>query len=623
MAWKGAGKRRLLLVCLLELILAFSLLLSVSISLFKPAQAQEEECLKIYYDSEKGYYYFWTLNREKVVLEMSGFAVLNRWDGEAWISFGSFPSEGEVEIEVEVELAENKLKWKGKWKIGEEELEVEVELEPKNISEYGDLEWSMKLTDKPPINVFTMPIQSENLKFFYQPPLYEEYGFSEPFSNSTFFVNATHVMEFNGTDWITTTYRPENVVGSYAVYHAYKMHNEYKTGKAFHIYRPKIIDAEGNEAWCNLNISNRLLKIEIPQEFLDKAVYPVTIDPTFGYESIPSTSYFIENKIAGSWFTCPESGTADSITVYAGAGGASYFPVHLKCGIYKKSDNSFVGGTEEQYYEDRNSGFYYEDWYTFNFQSPKPSLENIDYYLVLWTDNSVEFPYDTETGKGADDYETYGTWPDPWSPVSRDRKFGIYCTYTVEAPPAGEWHSLAYDFTLYIMKWNSITFPFNLLTFAWHQLAFPFNLSGMQWHSLTFPFQLIAMQWNKLLYDFAAQTRQWNTLGYPFTLLKWGEWHSLAYLFNLIVLQWHHTIYPFTLNTMQWNILNYTFQAMTKMWHTLTFPFTLLPWQMWHSLNYRFTLWLEEAPINLGLIALCIAMLAFVLSTSMIATKRD
>jgi len=134
-----------------------------------------------------------------------------------------------------------------------------------------------------------------------------------------------------------------------------------------------------------------------------------------------------------------------------------------------------------------------------------------------------------------------------------------------------------------------------------------------------------------------AQTRQWNTLGFPFTLLKWGEWHSLpylfnlqtlqwhelAYFFNLTVLQWHHTIYPFTLNTMQWNILNYTFQAIAMMWHELLYPFMLLPWQMWHSLNYHFTLWLEEAPINWGLIALCVAMLAFVLATSTLATKRD
>lgn len=214
-----------------------------------------------------------------------------------------------------------------------------------------------------------------------------------------------------------------------------------------------------------------------------------------------------------------------------------------------------------------------------------------------------------------------------------------------------KWNPLSYSFSLDVLQWHSMTFPFDLSALAWHSLTFPFQLIAMQWHQLsyiydltvygwhqlTFPFTVDTMQWNMLPYDFVAQTRQWNTLGFPFTLLKWGEWHSLAYLlnlqtlqwhelayfFNLTVLQWHHTIYPFTLNTMQWNILNYAFQAATMIWHTLTFPFTLLPWQMWHSLSYQFTLWLEGAPINWGLIALCVAMLAFVLATSTIATKRD
>ena len=392
---------------------------------FIPKVKAQEECLKIYYDSEKGYYYFWTLNREKVVLEKNGFAVLNRWDGEAWIKFGSLPSVGEIEIEVEAELVENKLKWKGKWKIGIEEVEVEIELEPKNISEYGDLEWSMKLTDKPPINAFSMPIQSENLKFYYQPPLYEEYGFSLPFSNSTFFVNATHVMEFNGTDWITTTYRPENVVGSYAIYHAYKMHNEYKTGKAFHIYRPKIIDAEGNEAWCNLNISNNLLKIEIPQEFLDKAVYPVTIDPTFGYTTKGANQALTPgNRIFASWYTCPENGQANSITVYLKQ-YSSYTP-KIKCAIYRKSDGSLIGYTEEW---QLTSGW--DGWRTFSIISGGNLQAGTDYWLAMWGNEFYYRYYDSVSDKGCQKSATYNDWPDPLTGITTtDNKNSIYCTYT-------------------------------------------------------------------------------------------------------------------------------------------------------------------------------------------------
>jgi len=431
--WRRAG-------WLSRLLTAFLLIFALSLSgvlppiSFPPVKAYEE-CLKIYYDSENDCYYFLALNGERVVLEKSGFAVLNRWDGEAWINFGSFPSEGEIEIEVEAELVENKLKWKGKWKFGEEEVEVEIELEPKNISEYGDLEWSMKLTDKPPINVFSMPIQSENLKFYYQPPLYEEYGFSEPFSNSTFFVNATHVMEFNGTDWITTTYRPENVVGSYAVYHATKtpFHKskeeaeKYRAGKAFHIYRPKLIDAEGKTAWADLNIDEKrgVLTITLPQDFLDKAVYPVAIDPTFGYETVGGTRTGTWNWIRGLLASPSENGNAQSITWYAEYAATGY---NEACALYLDSDKTKIEDTEEL--DVQLTG-----WQTFNLLS-NPAIEAGVYYILAFQSQYAYAYYDSVTDSGY----TYGqdyTYPFPetfGSDTLHDYKWSIYCTYTAGAP---------------------------------------------------------------------------------------------------------------------------------------------------------------------------------------------
>jgi len=402
-----------------------------------PAVKAQEECLKIYYDSEKGYYYFWTLNGEKVVLERSGFAVLNRWDGEAWISFGSFPSVGEVEIEVEAELEENKLKWKGKWKIGEEEVEVEIELEPKNVSEYGDLEWSMKLRDKPPINVFSMPIQSENLKFYYQSPLYEEYGFSEPFSNSTFFVNATHVMRLINGTWVNEAYRPENVVGSYAVYHATKgnMHKseedaeKYKTGKAFHIYRPKLIDAEGKTAWADLSIDEKrgVLTITLPQDFLDRAAYPVVVDPTFGYESAGGSTHGLSgNDMIGSKFTSPSDvDTAESLTFYVSTGVYTY----AKGILVLSSDMTILtDGIGEPIQVPVSS----PNWVTSTFTNP-PSLQpNTEYYLMIICDNDFIFYWDSgETNQAAfDSTNSYTSPSDPTDAIFAPRKYSIYCTYT-------------------------------------------------------------------------------------------------------------------------------------------------------------------------------------------------
>lgn len=88
--------------------------------------------------------------------------------------------------------------------------------------------------------------------------------------------------------------RPENVVGSYAVYidkSNYKLGDKnYATGKIEHIYRPQAIDSKGNKTWCELYIPETgqadtpiNITVTIPQKFLDEAVYPVIVDPTIGY----------------------------------------------------------------------------------------------------------------------------------------------------------------------------------------------------------------------------------------------------------------------------------------------------------------------------------------------------
>ena len=101
--------------------------------------------------------------------------------------------------------------------------------------EDGGFEFDVVLNSKPESNVLTWTIQHKELDFFYQPALTEE-------------------------EIAEGAFRPENVVGSYAVYHKTQKNNkvggkEYRTGKAFHIYRPYAEDAEGTRAWCDLNIT--------------------------------------------------------------------------------------------------------------------------------------------------------------------------------------------------------------------------------------------------------------------------------------------------------------------------------------------------------------------------------
>lgn len=171
-------------------------------------------------------------------------------------------------------------------------------IEPKEGTQ-NKFDIDFTLDSKPDTNVFTYKIEgAEEFDFFYQPELTQE-----------------EIDE--GAE------RPENVVGSYAVYHRTKANHRvgstnYATGKAFHIYRPKAIDANGSEVWAELNYDNGILSVTVPRKFLDDAVYPVRVDPTFGIESLGATK--ATNCNAASLQRrgdTPEtvSGTLDSISV--------------------------------------------------------------------------------------------------------------------------------------------------------------------------------------------------------------------------------------------------------------------------------------------------------------------
>lgn len=156
--------------------------------------------------------------------------------------------------------------------------------------EDGGYEFEWVLNELPATNVLQASIKTKGLDFFYQPALTEE-EIAQGMS------------------------RPDNVVGSYAVYHSSKRDNivggkEYKTGKAFHIYRPEAIDAKGNRTWCDINIDTvtELATVTVPREFLDTAVYPVVVDPTFGYTSQGASDYQLSS--AGGDDDAAQKGTS-------------------------------------------------------------------------------------------------------------------------------------------------------------------------------------------------------------------------------------------------------------------------------------------------------------------------
>ena len=178
----------------------------------------------------------------------------------------------------------------------------------------GGFEIEIVLSEKPNKNTFDFKIDGhEDLDFFYQPELTSE-----------------QIAE--------GAYRPENVTGSYAVYHKEKKNHvlgetNYATGKAFHIYRPKISDAAGKEVWGELDYSKGKLTVVVPEDFLDTATYPVVVDPTFGYTTA-GASYTLAGTnefYAVSYSSPSDYGSFTSMSIYCDTSSGS---ANIKSGIY-------------------------------------------------------------------------------------------------------------------------------------------------------------------------------------------------------------------------------------------------------------------------------------------------
>jgi hypothetical protein len=118
-----------------------------------------------------------------------------------------------------------------------------------------NLDFEVHLLTPPVSNEILFTIQHKGLDFYYQ----------------------SH--EFTADELEMNPVRPDNVKGSYAVYHSTKANNEYMAGKAFHLFRPQATDALGATAWCEIYIDTDAgtLRVTVPQNFLDTATYPVVV----------------------------------------------------------------------------------------------------------------------------------------------------------------------------------------------------------------------------------------------------------------------------------------------------------------------------------------------------------
>lgn len=327
---------------------------------------------------------------------------ISRWDNEV-----NFSLRAEEHPAATIETQGEIIKYKTP------DYEVHMYDKPE-VSEDGGFEFEWVLPKKPKTNVLSTTIQTKGLKFNYQSELTQE-----------------EIDE--GAE------RPENVEGSYAVYHATKggMNDatgmEYKMGKAFHIYRPKVTDVNGNETWGELNINEKTgkLTVTVDQTFLDNAVYPVIVDPTFGFESIGGSNSTFGDTIRAPLYTSGVAGTADKITFYLtgwGAGSGNF----VKCALYLDSDVSLLSPQTAEHESPQSDG-----WFDFGFTGGPSISSSTDYEIAGWSDASIRYYYDA-SGSHFFRGLTYGSWPDPGGFSDTNRKVSIYATYTESGGAAAE-----------------------------------------------------------------------------------------------------------------------------------------------------------------------------------------
>jgi hypothetical protein len=186
------------------------------------------------------------------------------------------------------------------------------------------LEWEILLYTRPQNQwSWSFPFQYENLDFYFQ--------------DSSSFEPAT-------------CFRADSVWYSYAVYHSRWFDGIYKTGKAFHIYRPKAWDNAGDTTWLDLSIDTtaKLITISGDREWFRDAVYPVKVDPTMGYDQIGASEANSIGDEVHCFYLTPDTtgaGTTDSCFIYGRAGGFAslalyqYSDVPSNCDLVAFSDS--------------------------------------------------------------------------------------------------------------------------------------------------------------------------------------------------------------------------------------------------------------------------------------------
>jgi hypothetical protein len=333
-----------------------------------------------------------------------------KWDDEAWLNI-NHPDVVATEKET---FVDNKVS-----------IEVGNNIHRYYVDAKGQIEYEIVLKTKPLSNKIELTLDfPDGLFFAYQDTLEND------FQNGIMVEPGETLAEY-----LTHTFRPPEVVGSYAVYWQ-KRNNKYRTGKFCHIYRPTATDDVLDEIFCDITIVGKTLTIEIPQAWLDSAVFPVVIDPTLGYTTIGGTTGGTNNRNyvnkGGSIVddTASVTGTVTDFHFYQQANWTAGETIYI--GLYNESGGD-PGTIVAQTTMTSVAG---AGWKTVSGLSWAVTSGS-DYYTAL---NSSFYPisgpliYDTGLGGtcGIFYISAAGPLPEPWNAGGDSWSGGILISYYVD-----------------------------------------------------------------------------------------------------------------------------------------------------------------------------------------------
>ncbi len=139
----------------------------------------------------------------------------------------------------------------------------------------------------------------------------------------------------------------DRVLGSYALYTPRRnlMGTKYRTGKFAHAYRWEVVDSVGARDWCVMVYDAGVLRVQMPSDWLDKAVYPVIAmgsGDTFGNTTIQSsTASLATGFYFGDKGTPSSSGTLDDFQWHAND------IENVTCGLYSSDGATLHDNSNE------------------------------------------------------------------------------------------------------------------------------------------------------------------------------------------------------------------------------------------------------------------------------------